>query len=83
MVDSVNFVVLGEQSIANDFGKKGTETDLTLYDKKESDVIRTWVAPNGFPEKIQPLFQAINLARACHFLRCCTRQIFWRANHCT
>ena len=62
MIKSVNFVVLGEQSIANDFGKKGTSTDLTLYDRKESDIIRTWVVPNGFPEKIQPLFQAINLA---------------------
>ena len=59
---SINFVVLGEQSIANDFGKKGTTTDLTLYDKKESDIIRTWVVPNGFPEKIQPLLQAINIA---------------------
>ena len=59
---SVNFVVLGEQSIANDFGKKGTSTDLTLFDKKESDIIRTWVVPNGFPDKIQPLFQSINLA---------------------
>jgi len=59
---SVNFVVIGEQSIASDFGKKGTETDLTLFDRKESDIIRTWVVPNGFPEKIQPLFQAINLA---------------------
>ena len=38
---SVNFVVIGEQSIASDFGKKGTETDLTLFDKKESDIIRT------------------------------------------
>ncbi|MEX0855347.1 MAG: EF-Tu/IF-2/RF-3 family GTPase [Nitrosopumilaceae archaeon] len=62
MVKSVNFVVLGEQSIANDFGKKGTSTDMTLFDKKESDIIRTWIAPNGFPDKIQPLFQAINLA---------------------
>ena len=61
-MQSINFVVLGEQTIANDFGKKGTSTDVTLYDKKESDVIRTWVAPNGFPDKIQPLFQAINLA---------------------
>jgi len=61
MINSVNFVVLGEQSIANDFGKKGTSTDLTLFDRKESDIIRTWVVPNGFPEKIQPLFQAINL----------------------
>ena len=59
---SINFVVLGEQTIANDFGKKGTTTDLTLYDKKESDIIRTWVVPNGFPEKIQPLLQAINIA---------------------
>ena len=59
---SINFVELGEQTIANDFGKKGTSTDLTLYDKKESDIIRTWVAPNGFPEKIQPLLQAINIA---------------------
>ena len=59
---SINFVVLGEQTIANDFGKKGTSTDVTLFDKKESDVIRTWVTPSGFPDKIQPLFQAINLA---------------------
>ena len=62
MVSSVNFVVLGKQDIVSDFGKKGTETDLTLYDRKESDIIKTWVIPNGFPDKIQPLFQAINLA---------------------
>lgn len=62
MVSSVNFVVLGKQNIVSDFGKKGTETDLTLYDRKESDIIKTWVIPNGFPDKIQPLFQAINLA---------------------
>ena len=54
--------MLGEQTIVNDFGKKGTSTDLTLYDKKESDIIRTWIVPNGFPEKIQPLLQAINIA---------------------
>jgi selenocysteine-specific translation elongation factor len=62
LVKSINFVVLGKQEIASDFGKKGTETDISLYDRKESDVIKTWVTPNGFPEKIQPLFQAINLA---------------------
>ncbi|MDC0036294.1 EF-Tu/IF-2/RF-3 family GTPase [Nitrosopumilus sp.] len=62
MVQSINFVILGKQDIASEFGKKGTESDLTLYDRKESDIIKTWVIPNGFPEKIQPLFQAINLA---------------------
>ena len=62
MVKSINFVVLGKQDLASEFGKKGTESDLTLYDRKESDIIKTWVIPNGFPEKIQPLFQAINLS---------------------
>ena len=62
MISSINFVVLGKQDLASEFGKKGTESDLTLYDRKESDIIKTWVIPNGFPEKIQPLFQAINLA---------------------
>ncbi|MCV0392395.1 MAG: elongation factor Tu [Nitrosopumilus sp.] len=62
MVKSVNFVILGKQDIASEFGKKGTATDLSLYDRKESDIIKTWVTPSGFPEKIQPLFQAINLA---------------------
>jgi len=61
-MQSVNFVVLGKQDVAAEFGKKGTVTDLSLYDRKESNIIKTWVTPNGFPEKIQPLFQAINLA---------------------
>ena len=61
-MESINFVVLGEQTIANDFGKKGTSTDLTLYDRKESNIIRTWITASGFPDKIQPLLQAINIA---------------------
>lgn len=62
MVKSINFVVLGKQDLASGFGKKGTVTDLSLYDRKESEIIKTWVTPSGFPDKIQPLFQAINLA---------------------
>lgn len=62
MIKSINFVVLGKQDVAAEFGKKGTVTDISLYDRKESDIIRTWVTPSGFPEKIQPLLQAINLA---------------------
>lgn len=59
---SVNFVILGDATIADNLGKKGTATDITLYDKKDADIIRTFIVPNGFPEKIQPLLQAINLA---------------------
>ncbi len=62
MVKSINFVILGKQDIASEFGKKGTVTDISLYDRKESEIIKTWVVPSGFPDKIQPLFQSINLA---------------------
>jgi selenocysteine-specific translation elongation factor len=58
---SINFSLLGDESIAKDFGKKGTATDITIYDKKESGILRTWVIPTSFPDKIQPLFQAINM----------------------
>ena len=54
-------MILGKQEIASDFGKKGTVTDISLFDRKESEIIKTWVTPSGFPEKIQPLLQAINL----------------------
>lgn len=62
MADSVNFVVLGDQEIAASLGKKGTATDMTMYDKKEAGVIRTYTTPSGFPDKVQPLLQVINLA---------------------
>lgn len=58
---SINYTLLGDETVAKEFGKKGTATDLTIYDKKESDSVKTWTIPTGFPEKIQPLFQAINM----------------------
>lgn len=58
---SINFTLLADESLAKDFGKKGTSTDITIYDKKESDVLRTWTIPTSFPDKIQSLFQAINM----------------------
>jgi len=58
---SINYAFLGDESIVKDFGKKGTSTDITIYDKKETGVVKTWTVPTGFPEKIQPLFQAINM----------------------
>lgn len=60
-MDSVNFAFLGGEDVASTLGKAGTRTDLILYDRKEAGIIRTWVIPGGFPEKIQPLFQAVNL----------------------
>ena len=58
---SINYTLLGDEAVAKEFGKKGTATDLTIYDKKDSESVTTWTIPTGFPEKIQPLFQAINM----------------------
>lgn len=59
---SINFVVLGDDAIVSQLGKKGTTTDISIYDKKTSDSIYTFTVPLTFPEKIQPLIQAINMS---------------------
>jgi selenocysteine-specific translation elongation factor len=59
---SVNFVVLGDHTIAGELGKRGTATDLAIYDRKTADIVYTWTAPLTFPDKVQPLLQAVNMA---------------------
>ena len=60
---SINFVILGDyNSLAGQLGKKGTATDIAIYDRKTSDVIYTWAAPVTFPDKIQSLMQTVNIA---------------------
>lgn len=61
-MNSVNFVVLGDHAIAGELGKKGTATDLAIYDRKTAETVYTWTAPLTFPDKIQPLLQAVNMA---------------------
>lgn len=55
-------MVLGEPSIASQLGKKGTATDIAIYDRKTADTVYTWTVPVTFPDKIQPLLQAVNIA---------------------
>jgi selenocysteine-specific translation elongation factor len=61
---TINFVILGDysSSIAKELGKKGTATDIAIYDRKTSDIIYTWALPITFPDKIQSLMQAINIS---------------------
>lgn len=58
---SVNFAFLGSQEIVKELGKKGTTSDLAIFDRKESDFIYTWTAPISYPDKIQSLLQALNM----------------------
>lgn len=59
---SVNFVVLGDFSVAGELGKKGSVTDMTFHERKSSAGSFSFISPTSFPEKVQPLIQAIALA---------------------
>lgn len=61
-LQSVNFVVLGGHEIAGELGKKGTTTDLAIYDRKTAETVYTWTVPLTFPDKVQPLLQSVNMA---------------------
>lgn len=61
-MNSINFVVLGDSSVAAQLGKKGTATDIVIYDRKTANTVYTWTAPTTFPDKIQSLMQAVNIA---------------------
>jgi len=58
-LNSLNFVILGDTSIANNLGKKGTLTDISIYDRKTNDQIISYCFSNTYPEKLQSLIQSI------------------------
>jgi selenocysteine-specific translation elongation factor len=60
-VESLNIAVLGSSEFLNDFGKRGTLSDIVLYDRKLKDRILTFIAPISFPDKIQTLPQVLNM----------------------
>jgi selenocysteine-specific translation elongation factor len=62
MVESINFVCLGQTEFVKELGKKGQSSDITMYDSKKDDRITTYAIPSGYPDKIQSLITAVNLA---------------------
>ena len=55
-------MILGDKSIANDLGKKGTSTDITIYDRKTSNQIISYCFSNTYPDKLQSLLQSIAIS---------------------
>jgi selenocysteine-specific translation elongation factor len=55
-------VILSDTSIANDLGKKGTSTDITIYDRKTNDQIISYCFSNTYPDKLQSLLQSISMS---------------------
>ena len=54
--------VIGASGYADSLGKKGTATDIILYDLKRGTDSVTFVEPTKYPERIAPLFYAVAMA---------------------
>ena len=59
---NITVAVLGALDYAGNIGKKGTSTDITLYDLKKGEVTVTLIEPTRYPERLAPLFYACALS---------------------
>jgi len=59
---SLIVAVLGAPEYAGSLGKKGTATDITLYDLKRGADNVTFIEPTRYPERLAPLFYAVAMA---------------------
>ncbi|MFH1788054.1 MAG: EF-Tu/IF-2/RF-3 family GTPase [Candidatus Altiarchaeota archaeon] len=50
------------RGLAASLGRKGTESDVTLYNHKHNDTVLSFVEPSAYPDKVQSLVSALNIA---------------------
>lgn len=58
----ITVAVVGARDVAKEFGKKGTASDVTLFNHVEEDHALTLVEPTQYPDKFPPLLYAIEMA---------------------
>ena len=61
----VTIAIIGARDIAKEFGKKGTASDVTLFNQVAEGHVITCVEPTNFPEKVPPLFVTLGMADRC------------------
>jgi selenocysteine-specific translation elongation factor len=61
----VSVAVVGAPDIAKELGKKGTASDVTLFNSVTEGHAATLVEPTQFPEKFSPLLNALAMADQC------------------
>ncbi|MCW4014943.1 MAG: EF-Tu/IF-2/RF-3 family GTPase [Candidatus Bathyarchaeota archaeon] len=60
---NLTVAVLGKLGYSSSLGKKGTSTDITLYNLKKGEDTITFVEPTRYPERLAPLFYVCSLAK--------------------
>ncbi len=53
--------MLNSQELASNLGKKGTESDITLYNHKKGETALAVAVPTRYPEKLPPLLFSLYL----------------------
>jgi len=61
----VTIAVVGGTEVAKELGKKGTASDVTLFNQVRDGHAVTLVEPTQFPEKFPPLLLALAMADRC------------------
>jgi selenocysteine-specific translation elongation factor len=62
MAASVTVALVGDRESAAAVGKKGTQSDITLFNAVRDGHAATVVEPTQFPEKLAPLLTALSMA---------------------
>ncbi len=62
---SIVIACVGDPGVAASLGKKGTASDLTLYNSVQGDRQFVFVEPTRFPEKMVALTTALAMAHRC------------------
>jgi selenocysteine-specific translation elongation factor len=59
---SVTVAVTGAKDVAKELGKRGTQSDVTLFNSVRDGHAATLVEPTQFPEKLAPLLYALAMS---------------------
>ncbi len=51
-------------TVARKLAKKGTESDISIFDKREGDTAISIAVPMTYPERMQPLLQSLRISDA-------------------
>jgi selenocysteine-specific translation elongation factor len=59
---NLNVAAVGTPGYAKELGKKGTVSDITIYDMKKGNDTVSILEPSKYPERINSLYLCVNLA---------------------
>jgi selenocysteine-specific translation elongation factor len=65
MTKGVTVAVVGASDIAKELGKKGTFSDITMFNTVHDESAITVIEPTQFPEKFPPLLTSLAMADHC------------------